>query len=258
MGQINRPGSLLDQLTALRREVATVRRTNGSGGGAISDGSLIIQRGGSLRMVDADGTDLVYLGPGPDGRQVIRLRRQGGGDILATYTTADGRPAWALSTADGESVVADDPGGSGLARPWIPVPFTRVLPRDLPTITAGDFETIVEAQFTKTHSYIELSTIESTEQGTTGEGRIVITDPAGRAEVADTWAVGDQLGDHRRGPFPLPGKPYEGPVSVAVQWRRTAGRGQVRGTALGLLQRNSPSDQLEPALSTGLSTAPGR
>jgi hypothetical protein len=97
MGQVNRPGSLLDQITALRRELNTVRRSSGAGGGAISDGSLIIQRGGSLRMVDVDGTELVYFGPGPDGRQVVRFRRQGGGGILATYTAADGRSGWALS-----------------------------------------------------------------------------------------------------------------------------------------------------------------
>lgn len=121
MGQVNRPGSLLDQITAPRRELNTVRRSSGAGGGAISDGSLIIQRGGILRMVDVDGTELVYFGPGPDGRQVVRFRRQGGGGILATYTAADGRSGWALSANSGDLVVADDPAaGDVLARPWIP------------------------------------------------------------------------------------------------------------------------------------------
>lgn len=247
---VNRPGSLLDQITALRREIAGVRRTSGTGGGAISDGSLTIQRGGALRMLDPDGTELAYLGPGPDGRQVIRFRRQGGGDVLATYTTDDGRPAWALSDGSGDPVVADDPGGSGLARPWIPVPLTRVRAQDLPAIEAAEFETVVEARFTKTHPYVELSTLDTAEPGTAGEGRIVITDPAGRAEAVDTWTVGDQLADRRRGPFPLPGTPYEGTVSAAVQWRRTAGRGQLRATALGLVQRDSSRDQHEPERST--------
>jgi hypothetical protein len=56
MGQINGPGSLLDQITALYRELNTVRRGSGAGGGASSDGSLVIQRGGSLRMLAPDGT----------------------------------------------------------------------------------------------------------------------------------------------------------------------------------------------------------
>ncbi|MEU5847428.1 hypothetical protein [Saccharopolyspora shandongensis] len=258
MGQINRPGSLLDQIIALRRELATVRRTSGTGGRAISDGSLTIQRGGSLRMLDPDGTELVYLGPGPDGRQVIRFRRQGGGYILATYTTDDGRPAWALSAADGEPVVADDTGGSGLARPWIPAPITRVRQQDLPMVTAAEFETVVEARLVKTHPYVELSTLDTAEAGTAGEGRIVITDPTGRAEVVDTWTVGTEFADRRRGPFPLPGTPYAGTVTVAIQWRRTTGRGQLRSTALGLVQRHTPDEQPEQKLSTPLSTAPGR
>lgn len=259
MGQVPRPGSLLDQITALRRELNTVRRGSGTGSGAISDGSLIIQRGGSLRMLDPDGTELVYFGPGPDGRQTIRFRRQGGGDILATHTTADGRPGWALSANSGDVVVADDPtAGDVLARPWIPAPMTPVRPQDLPAVTSPEFETVVEARFTKTHAAVELSTLDTAEPGTTGEGRIVITDPAGRAEVVDTWTVGEQLADRRRGPFPLPGRPYSGAVSISVQWRRTTGRGQIRGTALGLIQRESPNDQPERELSTPLSTSPGR
>ncbi|MEV5537467.1 hypothetical protein AB0L13_11455 [Saccharopolyspora shandongensis] len=210
-------------------------------------------------MVDADGTELVHLGPGPDGRQIIQFRRQGGGDILATYTTAEGRPTWALSASTGDVVVADDPAaGDVLARPWIPVPVAPVRPQDLPVVTAAEFETVVEARFTKTHAFIELSTLDTAEQGTTGEGRIVITDPTGRAEVVDSWTVDDQLAERRRGPFPLPGTPYERTVSVSVQWRRTAGRGQIHGTALGLVQRGSPVDQHEPESSTPLSTAPGR
>lgn len=259
MGQVNRPGSLLDQITALRREIATVRRSSGVGGGAISDGSLTIQRGGSLRMVDADGTELVYLGPGPDGRQIVRFRRQGGGDVLATYTTADGRPGWALSANSGEPMVADDPiTGDVLARPWMPVPMAPVRPQDLPAVAGGEFETVVEARFTKTHAVVELSTLDTAEAGTGGEGRIVITDATGRVEVVDTWTVGTEFADRRRGPFPLPGRPYTGTVSVTVQWRRTTGRGQIRGTALGLIQRESPLYQLKRELSTPSSTTPGR
>ncbi|MBB5153287.1 hypothetical protein [Saccharopolyspora phatthalungensis] len=210
-------------------------------------------------MLDPDDPELVYFGPAPDGRQMIRFRRQGGGDILATYTTTDGRPGWALSANSGDVVVADDPAaGNALARPWIPVPTTPVRPQDLPAVTAAGFETVVEARFAKTHAVIELSTLDTAESETAGEGRVVITDPAGHAEVVDIWAVGEQLANRRRGPFPVPGRPYEGTVSVTVLWRRTTGRGQIRSTALGLIQRESPSDQPERDLSTPSSTTPGR
>lgn len=136
--------------------------------------------------------------------------------------------------------------------------MTPVRPQDLPEVTAAEFETVVEARFTKTHAAVELSTLDTAENGTAGEERIAITDPTGRAEVVDTWTVGEQLTDGRRGPFPLPDRPYSGTVTVAVQWRRTTGRGQIRGTALGLIQRESPGDQLERELSTPPSTSPER
>lgn len=128
-------------------------------------------------MLDADGTELAYPGPGPDGRQVMQFRRQGGGDVFATYISEEDRSGWVLSAKNGEVVVADDL--NALARPWIPVPLTPVRRQDLPVVTNSEFETVIEAQSTKTHPHITLSTLDTCEDGTSGEGRILITSPDG-------------------------------------------------------------------------------
>ncbi|PKW14603.1 DddA-like double-stranded DNA deaminase toxin [Saccharopolyspora spinosa] len=89
-------------------------------------------------MLDPDGTELVYLGPGPDDRQQVRLRRQGGGDMLATYTTANCRAAWALSVkmavqmraGQRETIVIDRPPCDLADQEWLRC--RRQLPRFLP------------------------------------------------------------------------------------------------------------------------------
>lgn len=240
MAQINQPSNLIDQVVALRREVDELRKRVGIGNATISGGTFTVQDNGVLRMVDPDGHLILYFGPGDDGKQIIRIRRDGGSDVMYTYTTDSGRQFWAL-TDGGSGIVASDDAvsGTGLARPWIPVSFEKVRFADWPKITNASFETVWEANFQKTHPFIQLFTVEGCEGATNGEGQIVITDAAGQSRVAESWSMGPGLGRNRRGPYALPGQPYAGEVRVAVNYRRTSGTGNVVGVAMDATQRQT-------------------
>jgi hypothetical protein len=240
MAQINQPSNLVDQVVALRREVDELRKRVGIGNATISGGTFTVQDNGVIRMVDADGHVILYFGPGGDGKQIIRIRRDGGSDVMYTYTTDSGRQFWALTDGNSGIVASDDAlSGSGLARPWIPVSLEQVRFANMPTVTNGSFETVWEANFQKTHPFVQLFTVEGCDSATNGEGQIVITDSHGAARVADSWSLGPGLGRHYRGPYALPGQPYDGEVRVAVNWRRTSGTGNVYAVAMDAVQRQT-------------------
>lgn len=146
-----------------------------------------------------------------------------------------------LTDGSGEIAVSVDAGsGSGLARPWIPVPFEKVRLVDMPVVTSSSFETVWEANFAKSHPLIGLYTVDGCDAGTTGAGQIVITDPAtGGTEVVESWTNASGLGRTFRGPYALPGDVYDGPVRVAVRYRRTGGTGNVYALVMDATQQQS-------------------
>ncbi len=240
MAQINQPSSIVDQVVALRREVDELRKRVGIGNATISGGTFTVQDNGVIRMVDADGHTILYFGPGGDGKQIIRIRRDGGSDVMYTYTTDSGRQFWALTDGNSSIVASDDAAsGSGLARPWIPVSFEQVRFANMPSVTNASFETVWEANFPKTHPFIQLFTVEGCDNATNGEGQVVITDSHGNSRVAASWTLGPGLGRNYRGPYALPGQPYDGEVRVAVNWRRSSGTGNVYAVAMDAVQRQT-------------------
>jgi hypothetical protein len=158
-------------------------------------------------------------------REVDELRKK-----VGTGATLTGR--------SGELAVSADSGlDSGLVRSWIPVLFEKVRLADMPAVTSSSFETVWEANFAKSHPFIELYTVDGCDTGTTGAGQIVITDPVtGGTEVADSWVNGSGIGRAPRGPYTLPGD-VDGPVRVAVQYRRTGGTGNVYAVVMDATQR---------------------
>jgi hypothetical protein len=242
MAQVNQPTNLIDQVIALRKEVAELRKRVGIGNATISGGTFTVRQDGAIQMMDAAGNLILYFGPDEAGRQIIRIRRDGGRNVLYTHTIDNGEQYWALTDRAGTIVVSDDTvSGKGLARPWIPVAFERVRGADMPRVTNGSFEGVWEANFNRSHPLIELYTVDGCDSGTTGAAQIVITDPvSGVRTVADSWTFGPGLGRTYRGPYALPGEAYAGPVRVAVEYRRTGGTGNVYAVVMDATQRQSP------------------
>lgn len=241
MAQVNQPSNLIDQVIALRKEVAEIRKRVGIGNATISGGTFTVRQDGAIQMVDAAGSLILYFGPDSEGRQIIRIRRDGGRDVLYTHTVSNGEQYWALTDRTNAIAVSDDTvSGRGLARPWIPVSFERVRFADMPRVTNASFETVWEANFNRSHPFVELYTVDGCDTGTNGAGQVVITDPAtGTSAVEDSWTNGPGLGRHYRGPYPLPGDVYAGPVRVSVQYRRTSGTGNVYAIAMDGTQRQT-------------------
>jgi hypothetical protein len=242
MAQVNQPANLIDQVIALRKEVAELRKRVGLGNATISGGTFTVQGDGIIQMIDADGNLILYFGPDDRGQQVIRINRDLGLPVMHTYPVSGGNQYWALFDRGGRIVASDDAvSGTGMARPWIPVCFERVrLPTDMPSVTDSSFVTVWEANFNKSHPQIELWTVDGCDGGTTGEGQIVITGPGGAGGVVDSWSTTSAFGRNYRGPYDLPGEPYSGQVRVSVQYRRVSGSGNVYSIAMDATQRQSP------------------
>lgn len=119
------PGNILERLKALEKRVAEMYKKVGIASAIIRQGGLTLLDDAYLRMVDGDGTEILYFGPDELGRQIIRIRREGGADVLWTGFTGGGNQFWRLTDRFGNrELVSDDTESGGLARPWLSVPVS--------------------------------------------------------------------------------------------------------------------------------------
>lgn len=93
---------------------------------AISEGGLLIQGGGALRIRLDNGVEIFYAGPldflGTP-YQGVMMRRADGTAIFYTFPVG-GDPnniAWSFFDQAGREIISSDAATGGLARPWIPV-----------------------------------------------------------------------------------------------------------------------------------------
>ena len=78
MGQVNLPTNVLDQIRELRRQFAEFRKNVGLSSAILRGGGLSLLEEAFLKMLDAAGVQVLYLGPDEEGRQVFALNREGG------------------------------------------------------------------------------------------------------------------------------------------------------------------------------------
>lgn len=102
----------------------------------------------------------------------------------------------------------------------VPVTFAVARPQDLPRVTSASFETVWVADLTGAYPRLGLDTMDGCDEGTSGEGQLVIG-----GEVVASWPVAPGLERTRRGPFTLPANT----VRVEIAYRRSAGAGAVYG-----------------------------
>lgn len=123
MGQVNQPSNLLDRLKRFERELQRLWKAVGLASATIARGGLTLIQDAFLRMVDDNGHEIVYIGPDAEGKQIFRLRREGGNLMMYTAGNAQfGRDFWAFTDSNGRVIVSDDAEtGHGMARPWLPL-----------------------------------------------------------------------------------------------------------------------------------------
>jgi hypothetical protein len=124
MGLELQPGNVLERIKELERRVTAIYKKVGIASAVIRQGGLTLLDDAFLRMVDDNGTEIVYFGPDDQGRQIIRIRREGGSDVMWTGFTGAGNQFWRLTDRFGNrELFSDDTENGGIARPWLSVPM---------------------------------------------------------------------------------------------------------------------------------------
>lgn len=220
MGQVNLPTNLIDRIVKLERLVEAIRKLAGNTSSIISRGGLTLLENSFLKMVSAAGVEILYIGPDGGGRQIIRIRRDSGADVLYTYDVA-GVQYWAL-TDNASTVVASDDAvsGQGLARPYIPLPHKVTDWNVLPKTSSASFTTLDEIRYFKQHPKVNMAIRHGASVGSTGEWRVlqdgVVKASGSIAAVLDVaFASFTVTGSHMS------------PLNLDVQARVVSGGGQV-------------------------------
>jgi len=123
VGAVNQPANLLDRIKRLERQVQEQFKKISLTNARIDRGGLTLTNDAFFRMVDDLGVEIVYFGPDNLGRQIIRIRREGGSDVMWTGFTAGGSQFWRLTDRFNRELFSDDTVTGGIARPWMSVPM---------------------------------------------------------------------------------------------------------------------------------------
>lgn len=247
MGQINTPSNLLDRIKRLEQQHQQLWKALGLTSATIEKGGLTLLNDAFLKMVDDNQDEIVYIGPDEQGVQIISVRREGGARVLYTYTSQGGGQFWALTDNNDRIIVSDDAEtGTGLARPWLPVPlFPQFVPSTPAPGVSGAWaisateiateKTLWEARASISHPYIE---IDGTWGHASGTGNITYRLYVG-GSVVGTWVETAGV-TARRGPYQVGaafGNDWH-PVRVTAQ---TGGTGEVWCAPLGCYLRQTPT-----------------
>lgn len=162
MGSVNLPSNILDRLKRLEQRFAELAKANGLSSARIDRGGLTLTNDAFFRMVDDLGVEIVYFGPDGSGRQIIRIRREGGSDVIWTGFTLAGNQFWRLTDRYNRELFSDDTENGGIARPWLATPLYPKF-----TVAASSV-----------YSYMNLPVASVTSETTLWEGRIpMVTHP---------------------------------------------------------------------------------
>lgn len=221
MGQVNQPSNLLDRIKRLEQQYQQLWKAIGLTSATIERGGLTLLNDAYIRMVDDNGDEIVYIGPDGTGQQIIRIRREGGGTVLYTYTLAGGNQYWALTDAHENILVSDDAVTTqGLARPYIPLPHGVFDWNVLPKTTATSFITLDEIRYYKQQPRVNMTLRIGAAIGSTGEWRVLHDNT-----VKASGPIGPIL-DVAFASFEVAGS-HMAPLNIDVQARVTTGAGPV-------------------------------
>jgi hypothetical protein len=123
VGSVNQRGNMLDRIKAMEAELKRLRAATGLSSATIRRGGLTLLDDAFLRVVDDTGVEIVYFGPDNEGRQILRIRREGGSDVMWTGFTSGGNQFWRLTDRTNRELISDDTESGGIARPWLSVPL---------------------------------------------------------------------------------------------------------------------------------------
>ncbi|MEU8264488.1 hypothetical protein AB0C02_28180 [Micromonospora sp. NPDC048999] len=223
----------LRDVERLVREGAAGRRLEAS---SVGQGGLSVKDGGSMRVIDRDGSVLSRIGDLGGGVRGTWIARAGGEPAFGVYGTGVGDDVGFAGLYDrsGQYVVTDDAqSGRGLARPYIPIPHGEVSP---PTTSTGStsFVTMAEGLTAIQHPVLLVYGLAMCSAGTAGEVRVSLDDP-GPVGPVESIAAGAYRFFYL-GPFAMPYSGEYGMLhTIQIQARRTAGTGTIGVRVLSIL-----------------------
>lgn len=231
MAYTDKPEDLISRLRRIENELADLRRRSGLSSATIRRGGLRLLDDAFLEVVSADGDRVAKIGalgefPNGSAQQGTDLRYQNGNLALTIWNPSAADPDDDQFTAvwnDNTPVMATDPVGSGLARPWLAIPLQPAQPT-VPAI-ASAFVSVLDAFSAAQHPATGARVRVIAPAGTAAEGRLLVNGAQIGAAVVLTAA--DSVTD--REVTGLHGQPFGTLAHVEYQLRRTSGAGTVDG-----------------------------
>lgn len=223
-----------DLVRALERRVAELENRS-LANAVISQGDLTVD-GGEFTIRHPTGGWLAHFGVGSQGKYFFTLRRDDGTPAIELGTVDAGHQFVSLWDRSGNVVVADDANsGTGLARPWIPLPGIPVATASMPSTTSGTYTAVWSTGFpTKQQPFVSLSALLLSNSAATGNARFTLNgNPVGSVMPIAANAFGWQTAQM----IPLPGK-VDDLMQIELQLQRTNAVGSVAGVFMGY-QRQS-------------------
>jgi hypothetical protein len=245
MAPTNLPEDEGSRMRRLERELKALRDRVGLSSATIRQGGLTLLDDAFLRVVDDNGVEIVYLGPDSQGRQIIRIRREGGSDVMWTGFTLAGNQFWRLTDRfNNRELFSDDTESGGIARPWLPVPMYA----------------LYSMAASSTYGYMNIAAGSIASETVLWEGRIpLVSHPRlsvsgiwGQASGSNsatyklklngtqvgTWSTG-ALENSEKGPFNIAS--YLDQTNVVAQLTvQASGTGQVGAQVFGCWLRQTP------------------
>lgn len=230
------PGDIMRRLRDLERMVRELTAGRRLEAASVGRGGIVIKDGGSLRVLDRDGTPIAWMGAfGDDDESGFVLRRAGGELAFGVYGNGDASGFAAMYDLSGQYIVTDDvASGRGLARPYIPVQVGEVT-APTATTTSGTFVDLAAGMMSIQHPVLyAYLLVRASDATTAGEVRMVLDgNPVGSVVPVAAGAYAYVSA----GPAALPDNSYNyGALrGLTVQARRTAGAGSVGVRVLSII-----------------------
>lgn len=230
------PGDIMRRLRDLERMVRELMAGRRLEAASIGRGGITVKDGGTVQVVDAEGTALATMGALDATRRGVLLRRAGGSLAFGVYGTGEGGDVGFAGIYDlaGQYIVTDDvASGRGLARPYIPVQVGEVAVPTA-TTTSGSFVDLAAGMMSIQHPVLyAYLLVRASDTGTTGEVRLTL-DGNQVGNVLPVSAGAYAYASY--GPSPLPATYSYGVLrELRVQARRTAGTGTIGVRVLSIL-----------------------
>jgi len=227
----NVPQDILDQLKTMQAAISALQGRVGirPAQNQIVGGSVTVGAGGTLEVVDNDGSPLLFVGgvspTHPDGspQRGLLVYREDGSLAFSIYTTDANPQGLAIHDAHGNTIFAEDVITGGLARPWLDIPMYPARQTNFLQTTSAAYETLWRGEVSCINPTLTVSGWSWTPPGSAGNLQVLANSATVGSPVAvptggvTQWTIGPAL--H--------GASIGSTLTVEIQAQLTSGPGPV-------------------------------